>query len=124
MRQDSRTIYPPRKEQPMDDFFSFKTMLTPVIIRILFWVGIFASIIGGIYLIVISHSSAGFHGVASLHSAGIISGIFCIIVVPLVWRLICELMILQFRIYETLIDINQTLTFIDIHQEQHSAQAT
>jgi hypothetical protein len=92
----------------MDDFLSFRTMITPIIVRILFWVGIFASIIGGIYLIMLSRSTGNLHGATSFHgSAGMISGILCIILVPLVWRLICELMILQFRIYETLIDIKK-----------------
>jgi hypothetical protein len=84
----------PRKEEPMDAFFSFRRMITPVIIRILFWVGIFGSIIGGIYLIVVSEGAAAR-----------IAGIFWIILGPLVSRVICELFILQFRIYETLTDI-------------------
>lgn len=78
----------------MDDFFSFRRMITPTIIRILFWVGIFGSIIGGIYLIVVSEGAAAR-----------IAGIFWIILGPLVSRVICELFILQFRIYETLTDI-------------------
>jgi len=78
----------------MDDFFSFKRMITPVIIRILFWIGILGSILGGITLILVSEGAAGR-----------VAGILWIILGPLFSRVICELLILQFRIYEILTDI-------------------
>ena len=78
----------------MDAFFSFRRMITPTIIRILFWIGILGSIFGGIALIVVSEGAAER-----------IAGILWIILGPLFSRVICELFILQFRIYETLTDI-------------------
>ena len=87
-------MYRPRKEEPMDAFFSFRRMITPTIIRILFWIGILGSIFGGIALIVVSEGAGGR-----------IAGILWIILGPLFSRVICELFILQFRIYETLTDI-------------------
>ena len=76
----------------MNDFFSFRRMITPVIIQILFWVFTAIAVIGGIVLM--------FGG-----GAKTALGLIWIVVGPLVARVYCEILIVVFRINETLTDI-------------------
>lgn len=81
----------------MRDFFTFKKMLMPFIIQIIFWLGSLICIAAGISIIIFKHSIA--------------SGISIIILSPIVLRLICEIIIVFFK-------INQTLKNIEEHIEQ------
>jgi hypothetical protein len=94
-------------------FFSFERMITPVIIKILFWIGFIGSIIGGIVVFaasLINGISDG--GVASVLLGlvgGALGGILAFAIGALITRIYCELMILAFRINETLTDIKVLL---------------
>ncbi len=84
----------------MRDFLAFRTMITPVIIQILFWVGVALCIIFGIgYILVGSRYGA----------AGPFYGLMLIIFGPLVVRIYCEILIIFFRINETLTEIKRDL---------------
>ncbi len=93
---------------PLADFLLFRTMISPVLIQIMFWVGAIACLLiggfqivtaigiliegsrmGGIYALVL-----GFYGLAVM------------LMGPLVVRIQCELLILMFRMYDTLRDIH------------------
>ncbi len=74
----------------MEDFLAFRRMITPVIIQVLFWMGVVASVVAG---------------VASIANRQPVLGLLLIIVGPLVVRVYAELLILLFRINETLTDI-------------------
>ena len=76
----------------MNDFLSFRRMITPVIIQILFWIFTAIAVIGGIVLMF------GGGGRTAL-------GLVWIIVGPLIARVYCEILIVVFRINETLTDI-------------------
>ena len=78
----------------MGDFLSFRKMVTPVIIQVIFWIGVAAAIIAGI-VVLVSADEAGAR----------LFGLLYIILGPLYWRVVCELLILLFRINETLTDI-------------------
>ena len=84
----------------MRDFLAFRTMITPVIIQILFWVGVVVSIIFGIGYILIG---------SRYNSAGPVYGVMLIIFGPLVVRIYCEILIIFFRINETLTEIKHDL---------------
>ena len=78
------------------DFFTFRRMLTPMIIQFLFWIGIVATTLSGIMGMFTPGSF--FHGLQTL------------IFGPIIIRLACELIILFFRMNETLTDIkNQNI---------------
>ena len=79
----------------MIDFLTFRRMVTPLLIQVIFWVGVVASVIAGISVIVAHHA--------------IVDGLVRIIVGPLLVRIGCELLILFFRINETLTDIRTEL---------------
>ncbi len=84
----------------MRDFLAFRTMITPVVIQILFWVGVALCIIFGIgYILVGSRYGA----------AGPFYGLMLIIFGPLVVRIYCEILIIFFRINETLTEIKHDL---------------
>lgn len=89
----------------MYDFLTFRTMVTPVIIQVLFWIGVAFSIIGGLIMIVA--------GLADLNRGGpalMLVGMMYIVAGPVVVRVYCELLILFFRMNETLTEIrNNTL---------------
>jgi hypothetical protein len=84
----------------MSDFFSFRTMITPVIIQILFWLGVALCVIFGIgYMVIGSRYGSG----------GPVYGLLILIFGPVVVRIYCEILIIFFRINETLTEIKHTL---------------
>ena len=74
------------------DFASFRKMITPIIIQILFWIGIAACLMTSLGFI--------FQGYLGI-------GLVYLIIGPLMVRIYCELIILLFRIYDTLNDIKE-----------------
>lgn len=78
----------------MGDFLSFRKMITPVIIQSIFWIGVAVAIIGGI-VVLVAADEAGTR----------VLGLLYMILGPLYWRVFCEMVILFFRMNETLIDI-------------------
>ena len=76
----------------MGDFFSFRRMITPVIIQVIFWIFTAVAVIGGLVLL--------FRG-----GGATVAGLLWIVVGPLIARVYCELLIVIFRINSTLTDI-------------------
>uniref|UniRef100_A0A7C5ALR1 DUF4282 domain-containing protein n=1 Tax=Desulfobacca acetoxidans TaxID=60893 RepID=A0A7C5ALR1_9BACT len=81
------------KESNLKEFLSFHTMLTPIIIQILFWVGVAICVIAGIFLI----------------ATGKIQGLLIILLGPVVVRGYCEILIIFFRINDTLAEIKELM---------------
>ncbi|MDY6846489.1 MAG: DUF4282 domain-containing protein [Chloroflexota bacterium] len=94
-------------------FFSFERMITPAIIKIIFWIGFIGSIIGGIVVFATSLisgiSDGGVFSILLGLVGGALVGILAFAVGALITRIYCELMILVFRINETLTDIKVLL---------------
>jgi hypothetical protein len=74
------------------EFFSFRRMITPVLIQVIFWLGVAISVIGGIGLIAGDRPGLG---------------ILWIVIGPLVVRVYCELLIVIFRIHDSLKAVEQ-----------------
>ncbi|MEY4946723.1 MAG: hypothetical protein RIR22_1424 [Planctomycetota bacterium] len=98
----------PSLKNPLDmvptnvrDYLSFKRMITPKLVNIFFWIGTIISVVIGLGLFIVS--------LASIHSQGILIGFLTMLLGPLVIRIYCELMVVFFRINETLTDILHTL---------------
>ncbi len=87
----------------MWDFLTFRRMLTPILIQILFWIAVAVSIYVGI-IDILSHQNGS-----------LIKGLQLIIFGPIFARISCEILILFFR-------INETLTEIKHNQEPQSAE--
>lgn len=102
----------------MSDFWTFRKMVTPVIIQILFWVGVITCIIAGLVLI-----GMGIRHGPLLIDMGISTkqmklwGALLLLLGPLAVRLYCEFLIVFFRINETLTEIKHALERKAIHMD-------
>jgi Domain of unknown function (DUF4282) len=79
----------PRPQSGLGDFLSFRRMITPIIIQIIFWIAIVGVVIGS--FVAMQESPAG--------------GIAILIFGPIVVRIYAELLMVIFRMNETLTDI-------------------
>lgn len=87
----------------MNQLLSFDKMITPVIIKILFWVGVVVSIFTGFILIATAFT---YNGSGLLQ---VISGLFVAAIGVLMSRVYCELLIIFFKMNESLTDIKSLL---------------
>ena len=83
------------------DFLSFRKMITPIIIQILFWLGVIIAVIFGIVSIV--------YGVIRSDVTTLLYGLLVLILGPVAVRIYCEILILFFRINETLTEISNKI---------------
>lgn len=74
----------------MNDFLTFRRMITPVVIQVLFWLGVIVTVILSI--------------AQSREQPIMILGV---IIGPFIVRIYCEILIVLFRINETLTDIRR-----------------
>lgn len=86
----------------MKDFLAFRTMLTPIIIQAIFWLGAAICAIAGLILILsgIGQYSGG---------PNVLKGVLLLFLGPIAVRIYCEILIIFFRINETLTEIKHTL---------------
>jgi hypothetical protein len=91
-------------EQLTQDFLRFKKMVTPIIIQILFWIGVVTSVIVGIVLIVGGVSGRAYGG-----GTQVFLGILWLLLGPVIARIWCEVLIVLFSINDTLTEIKNLL---------------
>ncbi|SER24449.1 protein of unknown function [Gracilibacillus ureilyticus] len=84
-------------------FLSFDKMITPSIIKVVFWIGVVIVVITGLITMI---SGLSYYG----SGEQVFSGIITILLGPLVIRIYCELLILMFKMYDALQDIREHLT--------------
>jgi hypothetical protein len=77
----------------MNDFLSFRKMITPIFIQVIFWFAVVACVIAALISM--------FGGTA----ASFLSGLLMLVIGPFVVRIYCELLIIMFRIYDELVAI-------------------
>ena len=77
----------------MGDFLKFKKMVTPIIIQVAFWFAIVICLVGGV--IGLSESP--------------VKSILMIVLGPLVVRVYCEVLIVIFKIKDTLVETQNLL---------------
>jgi hypothetical protein len=100
----------------MMEYLSFRKMITPVFIQIIFWIGVAVIEIG--CLITIIAAAAGgspqtqqtpFGPVTQQPTGGgagaVIAGLLGMLVLPIIWRIYCELLIVIFKIHSELVAI-------------------
>ena len=82
-------------------FLNFDKMVTPLIIRIIYWIGIAGTVLGGLIGVI--------KGIGSSYGGGmaVISGILTIVLGPIFVRIWCELLIVLFEIHKNLVEINK-----------------
>jgi hypothetical protein len=88
----------------MSDFWTFRTMVTPVINQILFWIGALLCLVVGAIMVIYgaTHFEAG-------QAQYLWKGILLFALGPLGVRIYCEILIIFFRINETLTEIKHGL---------------
>lgn len=89
----------------MEEYLSFRKMVTPVVIQILFWILAGLVILGGVLYFILSLASGRIEAIL-MTMAGVV------IVVPLYIlfiRIYCEVLIVIFRMNDTLGDIHHEL---------------
>ena len=88
----------------MSDFWAFRTMVTPVIIQILFWIGAILCLIIGVVMVI--------YGATHLQGSQgqyLWQGVLLFVLGPLGVRVYCEILIIFFRINETLTEIKHAV---------------
>ena len=81
----------------MNDFLSFRKMITPIAIQILFWIGVGVCVVMGITMIAAASPFA--------RATAVVSGLIVLLVGPIAVRVACELIMAVFGIYERVKDI-------------------
>ncbi|MGI6740482.1 MAG: DUF4282 domain-containing protein [Brevefilum sp.] len=94
-------------------FLSFERMITPIIIKVLFWIGLIGSILSGVVIffgaLIAGINEGGFGPILVGFLLGLLGGTLVIVFGALITRIYSELLILAFQINETLADIKQIL---------------
>lgn len=99
------------------EYLIFRRMLTPIIVQVLFWctiagnaVASLATIAAGLYAMTQIRDGAGFAAFfqAAAASSLVVAGGVSFVVVPFAARVACEVLIVFFR-------INETLTAIEVN---------
>lgn len=85
----------------LNKFFNFDEMVTPVIIKIIYWIGVALVVLSGLVSIIA--------GIGSHFGGGIqvLGGLLMIVIGPLFVRIWCELMIVLFEIHKNIVEINK-----------------
>jgi len=78
----------------LKQFFTFQRMLMPLLVQLLFWLGLLAILLTA---------------VSDFIAHEVWQGILVLLLGPVLVRLCCELLVVIFRINETLTDINNHL---------------
>src|SRR5690625_7712857 len=87
----------------MEDYLKFRKMITPLIIQILFWIGVVVSVLMGLVML--------FGGIASKYGGGgmVFSGLQWIVLGPLLTGICWQIMIVVFSIIDSLPDSRRAL---------------
>jgi len=76
----------------MNDFLSFRKMITPIFIQVIFWVAVVLCVISALIMM----TGGGIY---------VLYGLMYLVLGPFVVRIYCELLIILFRIYDELVAI-------------------
>ena len=87
----------------MEDYLKFRKMITPIIIQIIFWIGVVGVVLWALFLI--------FSGATTSFGGGrlVLTGLVVLFLGPIIVRIYCELLILLFQINDTLNEIKAGL---------------
>lgn len=107
-----------------EDFLTFRRMITPYLIQALFWIGVAASVAAGCAILFSGITGAGIagrrDGVGAVLAAICLSPLVVILGI-LLSRIYAELLIVTFRINETLTDIRNDIRVLAERQRPEGA---
>ncbi len=87
----------------MNELMNFDRFLTPIFIKIIFWIGVLYSLLYGLITIISSFSDYG-------SGSSVLIGLLYIVVGPFVSRVYCELILVAFKIQQHLQSIDKKMT--------------
>lgn len=99
----------------LDDFFNFKSFITPAVIKNIYKAGALLITVAGLLLATSSPYVQQPTGTIFAFSTetsyitNIILGMFLIVIGNILWRAFCEYLVIQFNIHEVLIDMRQKM---------------
>jgi uncharacterized membrane-anchored protein len=88
-------------------YFSFRTMITPIIVKLLYVIGMIAITIEG-FVTMFSRRGTFYFGYY-VSGGNFWRGLLIIVVGNLIWRVVCEVIILLFSIHEILASIEKRI---------------
>jgi hypothetical protein len=95
------------------NFLSFERMITPIIIKVLFYIGLIGSLLGGlVFFFTTAFAGISYKGFGQIlwgFILGLLGGLLIIFLGALLTRIYAELLILVFQINESLTDIKTLL---------------
>ncbi len=94
---------------PFMDFLLFRRMIAPILIQILFWFGVVMTVLMGLGTMIAGIVATSQRGGAAVGMTILLFGFVTLVSGPVVVRLYCEVLIIFFRINETLTDIKGEL---------------
>jgi len=85
----------------LNKLLNFDEMVTPLIIKIIYWIGVVLVVLSGLGTIIA--------GIGSPFGGGmlVIVGLLTIVIGPFLVRIWCEIMIVLFEIHKNLVEINR-----------------
>jgi hypothetical protein len=88
-----------KSQNTLADFLSFRRMITPMIIQIIFWVSVVILVLSALITII--------GGILGGEAGAMVGGLLLLVVGPVLARVYCEILILFFRMNETLTNIQR-----------------
>jgi len=85
------------------EFLTFRKMVAPIIIQVLFWIGVAVCVIVGLVMVVVGFVAMVDQGHKGL--LGVLVGLAYLVIGPIGCRVYAEVLILLFRIYEALLQV-------------------
>lgn len=82
------------EQDAVKDFLAFKKMITPTFIQVIFWLGVAGCVIGGL---------------AAMFTVDFLQGLIMLILGPIMVRIYCEIMIVFFRMQQSLHEMNSKM---------------
>ncbi len=92
----------PRRGGGIGDYLTFRKMIVPLVIQIIFWLGVALTVFGGLYALV--------NAPKNMPAQFYLITLGMIVLGPFLMRMYCELLIVMFRINDTLTDIKNELS--------------
>jgi len=86
----------------LGDYLTFRKFIVPLIIQIIFWLFAALSIIAGLGMLYLAISQ-------KLGLFAVLEGLFVLVAGPLMVRIYCEILIVIFRIHDTLTDVKNAV---------------
>jgi hypothetical protein len=87
------------------EYLTFRKMITPMIIQVIFWLGIGGIGLWALFQLIVALMSGEILWIL----LGFVSALIVLVTGAIVWRIYCELLIVIFRILDTLIEIRSQL---------------